>query len=201
MPDLYHEQLSKEPVAGVDEAGRGPWAGPVISAAVILGSLADSYLLKHIKDSKELSFKAREDIFPQIIQNTKIGIGRAEVEEIDNINILAATHLSMERAIKSLPMRPNTVLIDGNSKPNIDINCKLIVKGDSISSSIAAASIVAKVLRDREMIKLSTAYPGYGFERHKGYGTKEHAEALRALGPSPVHRHSFKPIKKYLLDH
>lgn len=198
MPNTEIEEKIGGIVAGVDEAGRGPWAGPVVASAVVFKLPIDNYLISNVNDSKKLSSKSRLSLFNFIIKIAEVGIGSAEVGEIDSINILQATHLAMLRAIKNLPNRPEVLLIDGNSGPNIDIKSQFIVKGDSISTSIAAASIIAKVSRDSTMIQLANNYPGYGFERHKGYGTLQHKEALEKLGPCSIHRKSFKPVKKFL---
>ena len=182
-------------IAGVDEAGRGPWSGPVVSAAVIVNN---SFIDNQINDSKKLSAKKRELLYNYIIENYDYGIGIAKVEEIDNLNILQATKLSMIRAISSLSSKPDMILIDGNQGLDIEIANKPIIKGDSISISIAAASIVAKVYRDRIMDSLSTEFPNYGWQKNKGYGTKEHREGLDKYGVSIHHRRSFAPIKKLI---
>jgi len=180
-------------ICGVDEAGRGPLAGPVCAAAVILPPNAE---IPGLNDSKKLTDKKRRELFP-IIQEMAIsyGIGYASHEEIDKINILQATYLAMERALAQLSVRPDLALIDGNRAKDFGIPVKTVVKGDSLSASIAAASVLAKVSRDDLLLKLAEEYPQYGFEIHKGYGTKAHYEALRAHGPSPVHRMTF--LKKF----
>ena len=180
-------------ICGVDEAGRGPLAGPVCAAAVILPPNAE---IPGLNDSKKLTDKKRRELFP-IIQEMVIsyGIGYASHEEIDKINILQATYLAMERALAQLSVRPDLALIDGNRAKDFGIPVKTVVKGDSLSASIAAASVLAKVSRDDLLLKLAEEYPQYGFEIHKGYGTKAHYEALRAHGPSPVHRMTF--LKKF----
>jgi len=180
-------------ICGVDEAGRGPLAGPVCAAAVILPPNAE---IPGLNDSKKLTDKKRRELFP-IIQEMAIsyGIGYASHEEIDEINILQATYLAMERALAQLSVRPDLALIDGNRAKDFGIPVKTVVKGDSLSASIAAASVLAKVSRDDLLLKLAEEYPQYGFEIHKGYGTKAHYEALRAHGPSPVHRMTF--LKKF----
>lgn len=176
-------------ICGVDEAGRGPLAGPVCAAAVIL---PDGLELPGLTDSKKLTDKRRRELFP-LIQEQAIayGIGYASEEEIDSINILQATFLAMERAIAQLPVKPDLALIDGNRQKEFGLPVQTVVKGDSLSANIAAASILAKVSRDDLMLALAQEYPQYGFEIHKGYGTKAHYEALRLYGPSPVHRSSF----------
>lgn len=180
-------------VCGVDEAGRGPLAGPVCAAAVILPPNVD---IPGLNDSKKLSDKKRRELFP-IIKETAIayGIAFATHEEIDQINILQATYLAMERAMGQLSVRPDLALIDGNRAKDFGLPVRTVVHGDSLSASIAAASILAKVTRDEYMEQLAVQYPGYGFEIHKAYGTKAHYEALRKLGASPVHRMSF--LKKF----
>ena len=177
------------PVCGVDEAGRGPLAGPVFAAAVILPL---DYLPEGLDDSKKLSAKKRERLFDEICANAiSYGIASASVEEIEQLNILQATFLAMNRAIAALEHRPVFALIDGNRNSGIEIASGTIVGGDGLSASIAAASILAKVSRDRLMTELAAQYPEYGFEKHKGYGTKAHYAALREYGLSPIHRPSF----------
>ncbi len=176
-------------ICGVDEAGRGPLAGPVCAAAVIL----PKYLqLPGLTDSKKLSDQKRRELFPLIREHAvAYGIGFASEAEIDEINILQATFLAMERAIARLDVKPELALIDGNREKDFGLPVRTVVKGDSLSASIAAASVLAKVARDDRMLELAKEYPGYGFEIHKGYGTRAHYEALRALGPSPIHRKTF----------
>lgn len=196
MPDFKFEHNCAAPVAGVDEAGRGPWAGPVVAAAVILpADSLDPRLLARLDDSKKLKKGVREDLLTALEPVADIGIGIATPTEIDNINILQATMVAMQRAVDDLSEAPVSVLVDGNRAPPIAAEVKTIVKGDSLSLSIAAASIVAKVTRDRMMAELATQYPGYGWERNAGYGTKEHKEALDRLGVTPAHRQSFAPIR------
>lgn len=180
-------------ICGVDEAGRGPLAGPVCAAAVIL---PEHLQIPGLNDSKKLSDKKRRDLFP-IIKEQAIayGIAFATVEEIDEINILQATFLAMERAVAQLNGQADFALIDGNREPKLDIESMAVVKGDSRSASIAAASILAKVTRDDYMEELASQYPQYGFEVHKGYGTKRHYQALEEFGMCPVHRRSF--LKKF----
>ena len=180
-------------VCGVDEAGRGPLAGPVCAAAVILPPNLE---IPGLTDSKKLSDKRRRELYPMIMQQAvAYGIGLASHEEIEQINILQATFLAMERALAQLRVRPDLVLIDGNRKKDFGIPAETVVKGDSLSASIAAASVLAKVTRDDIMIAMAQENPGYGFEIHKGYGTKAHYDALRTLGPSPIHRMTF--LKKF----
>lgn len=179
-------------VAGVDEAGRGPLAGPVVSAAVVLG---ENFPDQGIMDSKKLSPKKREYLHGVIMDKALgVSVGFASHHEIDMLNILRASLLSMCRAVNSLCIKPDYLLIDGRFSIDSTIDQKAIVRGDSLSVSIAAASIVAKVTRDQIMADMHRLYPGYGFDRHKGYPTKLHKEALVALGPSPVHRYSFKGV-------
>lgn len=176
-------------ICGVDEAGRGPLAGPVYAAAVILPRDLE---IPGLTDSKKLSDKKRRELFP-IIQEQAVafGIGVASEKEIDEINILQATFLAMKRALEKLSVRPDLALIDGNRKTDFGVPAKTVVKGDSLSASIAAASILAKVSRDDYMMELAQKYPQYGFDIHKGYGTKAHYQALREFGPSEVHRMTF----------
>ncbi len=179
-------------VAGVDEAGRGCLAGPVVAGAVILD---ENRPIHGLRDSKTLSEKRRNELFEQIREKAlAYSVGITGAAEIDRINILQASLLAMEKAVLALRKKPDRVLIDGNSKTSLKIEQKAIVKGDSKCASIAAASIVAKVTRDRIMTEIEKEYPGYGFSRHKGYPTKEHFGALRNLGPCPIHRKSFKGV-------
>ena len=176
-------------ICGVDEAGRGPLAGPVCASAVILPAEAD---LPGLNDSKKLSEKKREQLFPEI-QRTALAwsVAFASVEEIEERNILGATMLAMNRAIAGLSLKPELALIDGNRNKEIEMPSRCVVHGDARCASIAAASILAKVSRDHLMVELSREYPQYGFEQHKGYGTRAHYEALREYGPCPAHRPSF----------
>lgn len=188
-----HFENGVQIICGVDEAGRGPLAGPVCAAAVILPKGLE---IPGLNDSKKLTDKKRRELMP-IIKEQAIayGIGFATHEEIDQINILQATFLAMERALAQLSVKPDLALIDGNREKDFGIRVQTIVKGDSRSANIAAASVLAKVTRDDYMEAMAYEYPGYGFEIHKGYGTKAHYEALRALGPSPIHRMTF--LKKF----
>ncbi len=185
-------QLAGGPIAGVDEAGRGPWAGPVVAAAVILDPLN---IPDGIADSKALDAETRFFLFPRILATAQIGIGIAHVDRIDRDNILQATLWAMAEAVRQLPATPRLVLIDGNKAPQLTCRTRTIVKGDALCLSIAAASIIAKVTRDRLMIETALAFPGYGFERHKGYGTPEHQLAIKRLGVTSLHRRSFKPVQ------
>jgi len=193
---LYNfDQNYPNPVAGVDEVGRGCLAGPVVAAAVILKNPNNS----EINDSKKISKKKREELSLYIKKNSIFSIGEASVQEIDKFNILEASLLAMKRAIQNLASQPMSVLVDGNFKPIEDSNVFTIVKGDTKSISIAAASIVAKVYRDKLMTKFSEIHPEYKFENNSGYGTKEHQNALLKFGVTPIHRRSFKPIH-YILS-
>ena len=180
-------------ICGVDEAGRGPLAGPVCAAAVILPK---GLVIPGLNDSKKLTDKRRRELAPVIKERAlAFGIAFASHEEIDEINILQATFLAMERALTQLKIHPELALIDGNRQKDFGINVETVIKGDSRSANIAAASVLAKVTRDDYMEAIAQEYPGYGFEIHKGYGTKAHYEALRELGPSPIHRMTF--LKKF----
>lgn len=180
-------------ICGVDEAGRGPLAGPVCAAAVIL---PPHTVIPGLDDSKKLSDKRRRELFPVICdQALAYGIAFATEREIDEMNILQATFLAMERALAQLKLRPDLALIDGNREKDFGLTVKTVVKGDSLSANIAAASVLAKVTRDNWMIEAAERFPGYGFEIHKGYGTRAHYAALEAQGPSPIHRMTF--LKKF----
>lgn len=179
-------------ICGIDEAGRGPWAGPVVAAAVILPTKKRP---KGLADSKQLSAEAREELALAIRACAAVSVGLASPEEIDQINILQATYLAMRRAFDGLPERPVAALIDGNSAPELPCAIEMIIDGDAYVASISAASIIAKVERDRMMIEFCAQYPGYSFSKHKGYGTPEHQRALTELGPCPIHRRSFKPVR------
>lgn len=187
------DSLGLHVICGVDEAGRGPLAGPVCAAAVIL---PEHLQIPGLNDSKKLTDKKRRELFPVIQQQAiAYGIGLASEAEIDEINILQATFLAMRRALSQLSIRPEIALIDGNRETDFGLPVKTVVKGDSLSANIAAASVLAKVTRDNIMVELAQQYPEYGFEIHKGYGTKAHYEALRTYGPCPIHRRSF--LKKF----
>ena len=184
------------PIAGVDEAGRGPLAGPVIAAAVILDR---KRIPRGLDDSKQLQPGAREEAYVRIVDCAiAVGVGEASVDEIDLINIRQATHLAMARAVRSLSLQPGFALVDGNDAPALPCPCDTIVDGDARSVSIAAASIIAKVTRDRMMKELHAAFPGYGWSNNKGYGTEEHLQALARLGPCIHHRRSFAPVHNIL---
>ena len=182
-------------IVGVDEAGRGPLAGPVVAAAVILceGGIAG------VNDSKALTAKRREALYEDIRARCMVGIGIASVDEIDEINILWATMLAMTRAVEALGVEPAEVLVDGNRCPRWNYRSRAIVGGDALEPCISAASIIAKVTRDRMMIEADGQYPGYGWASNKGYGAPVHIEALHRLGPTPLHRKSFSPVSQMLL--
>lgn len=185
-------------VAGVDEAGRGPLAGPVVAAAVILDDKAP---VKGLADSKALTARRRERLFDEIRAKALCcSVAMASVEEIDRLNILQATMLAMQRAVRGLRLKPAKVLVDGNRLPVLDVVAEAIVSGDARVPCISAASILAKVTRDRMLDELHQRHPGYGFDRHKGYGTALHLDALRALGPLPEHRRSFAPVARLIRE-
>lgn len=193
FPNLDIEKSCHGIIAGIDEAGRGPWAGPVVASAVIITDIDN--IPFGINDSKKLKRNAREELYHFIMKNCQVGIGSASVAEIDQINILQATMLAMQRAINNLPTRPDMALIDGNKTPKgLPCASLAVIKGDAKSLSIAAASIVAKVTRDRIMNELAKEYPQYGWEANSGYGVKKHQEALERYGVTEHHRKSYKPI-------
>ena len=192
-PDLGLEQAVRQPVAGIDEAGRGPWAGPVVAAAVVLDP---QRIPPGLDDSKKLPAARRAALFDELMACARAGIGSAGVREIDRLNILEATMLAMGRAVAALPAPPAHALVDGTRAPALACPATTVVKGDARSLSIAAASIVAKVSRDRLMAELARSFPGYGWERNAGYGTPEHRRALERLGPTPHHRLSFAPVAR-----
>lgn len=202
MPDFSLEQNYVGPVAGVDEVGRGPWAGPVVTCAVILDRVTfPADLAAQLDDSKKLSDKKREALFEPIKQNAEaFCIAEATVEEIDEHNILAATMLAMKRAVEGLSVTPAAVLVDGNRRPDLAVPLETVVKGDSRSLNIAAASILAKVTRDRMMAELAQEFPHYAWERNAGYGTKAHQAGLASHGVTIHHRRSFAPIAKLLAE-
>jgi ribonuclease HII len=185
------------PIAGVDEAGRGPWAGPVVAAAVIFFGKPPA----GIHDSKQLTPEFREKLYPKICAAAHIGVGVLDVEAIDSLNIYHATHAAMSEAVKALPCAPAAVLVDGNRHPKFDMPAEALVSGDTLSLAIAAASIIAKVTRDRIMRELGASFSPYGWERNKGYGTREHAIALKLHGVTSHHRRSFRPVwERALID-
>lgn len=192
---FYYEKKASESgckiVAGIDEAGRGPLAGPVVAAAVIV---RDRDFTERIDDSKKLTERMRERAFFDILNRCDVGIGTVSVEDIDDINILNATLLAMKRAVAELETEPDHLLIDGRMKVALPQTRTYLIKGESLSTSIACASIIAKVFRDKLMLEEDKRYPHYGFLRHKGYGTREHMDAIRKHGLSPIHRKTFGPF-------
>ncbi len=202
MPDFAIENSLNKLTAGIDEAGRGPWAGPVVAGAVVfLDRAVEKTLLDGLDDSKKLSAKKREMLYQLLFEEEKkgklaIGIGEASCKEIDDINILQATFLAMRRAVEALKIKPEMAIIDGNQNPkNFPCPSKTVIKGDARSLSISAASIVAKVYRDRLMTELAKKYPHYAFEKNAGYGTAAHISGLKEHGICPEHRCSYKPIQ------
>jgi ribonuclease HII len=196
MPDRSLEALCPQPVCGVDEAGRGPWAGPVSAGAVIL---APGVEIAGLDDSKKLSAARREALAPLIKARALAwGVGFASAEEICELNILRATALAMRRAVSAMAAAPAFALVDGNHAFDLGCPVKPVVKGDSLSCSIAAASILAKTARDAVMVEMDVAHPGYGFAAHKGYGVPEHASALARLGPCAIHRMTWAPVRACL---
>lgn len=199
MPDLAVEaRYAGARVCGIDEAGRGPLAGPVVAAAVVFRKQPPRRFIRRLDDSKVLTPAMRAELLPEIYEHAEVGIGAASVEEIDRINILQATFLAMSRALAALPEPPEVALVDGNQAPRLGCTVETLIGGDGLSASIAAASIVAKVTRDTQMIGLAEQHPGYGWERNVGYGTPEHLAALRQLGVSVHHRRSFRPVYELL---
>ncbi len=194
MPDRRLEKTLRAPVCGVDEAGRGPLAGPVVAAAVILPARLPRGLSSGIDDSKKLARERRESLYAHIFGCCAVGVGEASVAEIDRLNILHATMLAMQRAVAALPQPPGHVIVDGNRAPEFACAATAVVEGDARCLSVAAASIVAKVTRDRFMIARAAEYPGYGWEKNMGYGTAEHLAGLKRLGPTPLHRVHFAPV-------
>ena len=199
LPDFSFEKKARADgacrIAGIDEAGRGPWAGPVVAAAVILDPLA---IPPGLNDSKKLSQERREILFDEIESHAEVEVGIIDVQQIDRHNILQATLMAMKKAVEALPQTPDYAFVDGNKTPDFSFPHQALVKGDRRSLTVAAASIVAKVTRDRIMIAMADDFPGYGFERHKGYGTAQHSAALKQLGPCAQHRASFAPIRALL---
>ena len=199
MPDLSLERAAGGLVAGVDEAGRGPWAGPVVAAAAVVDPAAlPPEIAIRIDDSKVLSRAQRTALFPALARHCRIGLGAASVREIDRLNVLEATMLAMARAVARLDCRPDIALVDGNRAPRLDCRVETVIKGDQRSLSIAAASIAAKVMRDHLMERLGRRYPAFGWERNAGYGTAEHRAALLRQGVTRHHRRSFSPIVNVL---
>lgn len=205
MPSFDIENSLNGLVVGVDEAGRGPWAGPVVAGAVIiLDKNLDKEILNSLDDSKKIPEKKRESLYQKLLDEEKkgklyIAVGEASCKEIDELNILQATFLAMNRAVANLKTTPVFAIVDGNCKPHgFPCDVKTVIKGDTHSFSIAAASIVAKVTRDKKMKELALKYPYYSFEKNAGYGTKLHIEGLKKHGVSPEHRKSYKPIKEFL---
>ncbi|MBA2590597.1 MAG: ribonuclease HII [Alphaproteobacteria bacterium] len=196
---IYESRLLKTmpgPVCGVDEAGRGPLAGPVVAAAVILER---GRIPKGLNDSKQLDEETREELYPRIMEMAvAVGVGQASVDEIDLVNIRQATHLAMARAVRSLSIAAEFALVDGNDAPALPCKCDTLVKGDGRSVSIAAASIIAKVTRDRLMARLHDEHPGYNWKSNKGYGTPDHYSGLRLHGVTVHHRRSFAPVRQIL---
>jgi ribonuclease HII len=199
-PDFSLESLHASPVVGIDEAGCGPWAGPVVAGAVVFLSDVDPAILDLINDSKKLSPARRCKAFDQLmtLSSVRFGIGQASVEEIDHMNIGKATRLAMQRAVQQLGITPAMALVDGIRMPTLDCPVMPVIKGDQISFSIAAASIIAKVTRDRIMELLDKDFPDYGWAKNAGYGTAHHQEALRLHGVTPHHRRSYAPIARLL---
>ncbi len=199
---LHFETLARKhgfiAIAGVDEAGRGPLAGPVVAAAVIL---PEGHIIPGVNDSKKLTESRRNSLYDRIMSEAvSVGVGVSDSQTVDRINILQATLRAMESAVNSLTVYPDCLLIDGISKTSLAINQKTIKKGDSLSQSIAAASIIAKVTRDRMMEKYDLEYPGYGFAGHKGYGSASHLALIASLGPCPIHRLTFRGVKEHAVQ-
>ena len=202
MPDFFHERRhgygTGKIICGVDEVGRGPLAGPVVAAAVIIPDDMPNEFIVLINDSKKLTATQREYLFQPILAHCVTCIAEASVEEIDSINILQASMLAMRRAVEGLKTTPHMALIDGNRCPKLPCPAEAIVGGDALSASIAAASIIAKVTRDRLMTELAAQHPGYMWERNFGYGTPEHMRALRSIGTTRWHRRSFAPVREVM---
>ena len=194
MPHWKLERSVEGIVIGVDEAGCAPLAGPVVAAAVVLDRKIPRRLARRIDDSKKLPAEEREEIFARLPEHAQIGVGQASVEEIEQINILRAAQLAMRRAVDSLGVTPALIIVDGNRLPGFSFPTRCVVGGDGISLSIAAASIVAKVTRDREMKSLAESFPGYGWEHNVGYPTPEHRAAIQRLGLTPHHRRTFRAV-------
>ncbi|RMF12289.1 MAG: ribonuclease HII [Alphaproteobacteria bacterium] len=194
-PSFLIEQRLGVRVAGTDEAGRGAWVGPVVAAAVVLDP---AHTPPGINDSKKIPKARRAALYDQIMTHADVGVGQASVEEIDTTNILTASFLAMRRAVAALATPPEHVLVDGNQNPRIGLPTSCIVRGDALSLSIAAASIVAKVTRDRIIAEAAREYPDFGWDRNAGYGTAQHRRALELVGITPLHRKSFSPIRKLM---
>jgi len=199
VPDRRFEREFGVRVCGVDEAGRGPLAGPVVAAAVILPPRLARGLSAGIDDSKKLARERREELYALIVSSCLYGVGEASVEEIARLNILHATMLAMQRAVAALPEMPDHAIIDGNRCPELPCRATAVIEGDARCLSVAAASIIAKVTRDRHMTSLAAECPGYGWERNAGYGTEEHLHALHRLGPTRHHRQGFAPVAQLSL--
>ena len=197
-PHFRFERAFVGLVAGIDEVGRGPLAGPVVAAAVILPLKLPRRLSSAIDDSKKVPLEARARLDVEIRGCAHVAVGEASVEEIDTINILRAALLAMRRAVAALPVTPDFALVDGREDPSLPMPCRPVIGGDGIHLSIAAASIVAKVARDRTMWELAAAHPEYGWHTNVGYGTDAHCKALKAFGPTPHHRRSFAPVRECL---
>ncbi len=203
MPSLVWENRLRaqghEYIAGIDEVGRGPWAGPLVAAAVVL---PPRFRLRGLDDSKKLSPEERERLFDRLVNHPSVVFHWAVVpsEEIDGLGLQHANHAAMRRAFEGLSMKASIALIDGRPLPNFPVRHEAIVQGDSISLSIAAASVIAKVHRDRLMTEFAAIFPEYGFEKHKGYGTRFHSQQLRQHGPCPIHRRSFRPVAEIALS-
>ena len=199
MPDFSLENKIEGLVCGIDEVGRGPLAGPVVAAAVIIpDEIKTRPFIAEINDSKKLSSKKRENLHTLITEHCHCGIAVIEKDIIDQINILGATMQAMQKAFENLPVKPQNALIDGNKAPELLCPTTTVIKGDSVSTSIAAASIIAKVTRDKIMADLAREYPGYGWDSNSGYGSKQHIEAIHEIGITPHHRRSFEPVKSLI---
>lgn len=197
MVDKWHPQKNISCLAGVDEVGRGPLAGDVVAAAVIL---PEKHSIQGLADSKALTAHQREALYKEIIEQAiDYSVARASVAEIDQYNILQSTMMAMRRAVMGLKINPDFVVVDGNRLPKWEYPAEAVVKGDGRVEVISAASIVAKVVRDAEMLEYESQYPGYGFAKNKGYGTAQHMEALKRLGATPIHRRTFAPVSENLL--
>jgi ribonuclease HII len=199
LPHSRFERTFAGIVVGIDEVGRGPLAGPVVAAAVVLPRKIPRILAREVDDSKKLSFEDRQRLDLEIRGCAIVGVGEASVAEIDSINILQAAFLAMRRAVAQLSVIPDIALVDGNAHPGLPMPCQMVIGGDGIHLSIAAASIVAKVVRDSQMITLADLHPEYGWHTNVGYGTLAHRNALKKYGPTPHHRTSFAPVRECIL--